>query len=104
SIGSGRIITRTGRYKMFPVSGTVLMALGLWLLSTMKVGTPRLESSAYMCLLGLGMGMIIQVMVLAVQNAVEHRDLGTATAVETVGGGAVLRTGAVEAERDSTTV
>jgi EmrB/QacA subfamily drug resistance transporter len=82
SIGSGRIITRTGRYKVFPVSGTVIIAVGLFLLSTMRVGTSRLTSSLYMVVLGLGIGMIIQVMVLAVQNAVEHRDLGTATATE----------------------
>jgi len=49
----------------------------------MRVGTSRLTSSLYMVVLGLGIGMIIQVMVLAVQNAVEHRDLGTATATET---------------------
>jgi EmrB/QacA subfamily drug resistance transporter len=83
SIGSGRLITRTGRYKVFPVIGTALMAIGLFLLSTMGLGTSRLESSAYMLLLGAGMGMIVQVMVLAVQNSVEHRDLGTATGVET---------------------
>lgn len=82
SIASGRIITRTGRYKVFPVVGTATIALGLYLLSTMGVGTSRLASSAYMVVLGLGMGMIVQVMVLAVQNAVPHRDLGTATATE----------------------
>ena len=59
------------------------MAVGLYLLSTMGLGTSRLLSSLYMFLLGSGMGMIVQVMVLAVQNAVEHRDLGTATGVET---------------------
>ncbi len=83
SIVSGRIITRTGRYKVFPVIGTAMIAIGLYLLSTMGIGTSRLASSVYMVLLGLGMGMIIQVMVLAVQNAVPHRDLGTATATET---------------------
>ena len=83
SIGSGKIITRTGRYKIFPILGTATSAVGLFLLSTMNVGTPRWESSAYMVVLGLGLGMIIQVMVLAVQNSVEHRDLGTATGVET---------------------
>src|SRR5207237_6546955 len=60
-----------------------MMTVALFLLSTMHVGTTRVQSSSYMFLLGLGMGMIVQVMVLAVQNAVEHRDLGTATAVET---------------------
>ncbi|MCU1450602.1 MAG: drug resistance transporter, EmrB/QacA subfamily [Acidimicrobiales bacterium] len=83
SIGSGRLITRTGRYKVFPVMGTALMAIGLFLLSTMGLATSRLESSGYMLILGAGMGMIVQVMVLAVQNSVEHRDLGTATGVET---------------------
>jgi len=83
SITSGRIITHTGRYKVFPVCGTFLMATAIYGLSTMGVGTSRVTSSAYMILLGMGMGMIVQVMVLAVQNAVEHRDLGTATAVET---------------------
>ncbi|MDQ1403050.1 MAG: hypothetical protein QOG03_1366 [Actinomycetota bacterium] len=82
SISSGRIITRTGRYKIFPVCGTAIMALGVYLLSTMGVGTSRIQSSIYMLVLGLGLGMIIQVMVLAVQNSVEHRDLGTATGVE----------------------
>jgi EmrB/QacA subfamily drug resistance transporter len=83
SITSGRYITRTGRYKVFPVAGTALMGIGLYLLSTMGLGTSHTESSTYMLLLGAGMGMIVQVMVLAVQNAVEHRDLGTATGVET---------------------
>jgi EmrB/QacA subfamily drug resistance transporter len=82
SIGSGRIITRTGRYKIFPMIGTVLISIGLFLLSTMHVGTSRIQSSLYMFVLGAGLGMIIQVMVLAVQNSVEHRDLGTATATE----------------------
>src|SRR5207253_3421198 len=71
-----------GRYKIYPVVGTAMITIGLYLLSTMGVGTSHLVSSAYMVFLGLGMGMIIQVMVLAVQNAVEHRDLGTATGVE----------------------
>ncbi|HET7481776.1 MAG TPA: MDR family MFS transporter [Actinomycetota bacterium] len=83
SITSGRLITRTGRYKVFPVTGTAIIAVGLFLLSTMHEGTSRWQSSAYMVVLGLGIGMIIQVMVLAVQNSVPHRDLGTATATET---------------------
>jgi len=82
SIVSGRLITKTGRYKRFPVTGTALISIGLYLLSTMGVGTSYAQSSAYMIVLGLGIGMIIQVMVLAVQNSVEHRDLGTATATE----------------------
>jgi predicted MFS family arabinose efflux permease len=83
SIWSGRLITKTGRYKIFPIVGTLTMALGLYLLSTMTLGTSRLLSSIYMIVVGGGMGLIIQVMVIAVQNAVEHRDLGTATGAET---------------------
>ena len=82
SIVSGRIITRTGRYKIFPLVGTALMAVSLFLLSTMGLHTSRLNSSVYMFILGTGMGMIVQVMVLAVQNSVEHKDMGTATGVE----------------------
>lgn len=83
SITSGRLITRNGRYKRYPVIGTATIALGMFLLSTMDVGTSRWLSSAYMVVLGLGLGMIIQIMVLAVQNSVPHSDLGTATATET---------------------
>lgn len=83
SIVVGRLISRTGRYKVFPVVGTALMTMAIFGLSTMGVGTSRVTSSIYMVFLGMGMGMTIQVMVLAVQNSVEHRELGTATAVET---------------------
>jgi EmrB/QacA subfamily drug resistance transporter len=83
SITSGRLITKNGRYKRYPVIGTATIALGMFLLSTMNVGTSRWVSSGYMVVLGLGLGMIIQIMVLAVQNSVPHSDLGTATATET---------------------
>src|SRR5438477_10893627 len=63
SIYSGRLITRTGRYKIFPIVGTATIAVGLALLSTMGVGTAKWQSSVYMVLLGIGIGMIIQVMV-----------------------------------------
>jgi EmrB/QacA subfamily drug resistance transporter len=83
SISSGFVISRTGRYKIFPMAGTLIMAAGLYLLSTMGVGTPGWQSSLYMLVLGLGMGLILQVMVIAVQNSVAHEDLGTATGAET---------------------
>jgi EmrB/QacA subfamily drug resistance transporter len=83
SILSGRQITKTGRYKIYPVLGTATIAVGLYLLSRMGVGTTHIASSTYMVVLGLGLGMIIQVMVLAVQNSVAYGDLGTATATET---------------------
>jgi EmrB/QacA subfamily drug resistance transporter len=79
SIVSGRLITRTGRYKVFPVLGTSLMALGLTLLSTMSPDTTLLRTSLYMLTFGIGMGCVLQVLVIAVQNAVGARDLGVAT-------------------------
>jgi len=77
---SGRIISATGKYRYFPIAGTLMMGAGLFMLSTMSSGTGLLESSLYMALLGIGIGLVIQVIVLAVQNAVDYRDLGTATA------------------------
>jgi DNA-binding MarR family transcriptional regulator len=79
SIGSGQAISRWGRYKVFPVCGTALMAVGLFLLSRMDAGTGVLASSVFMFVLGVGIGGVMQVLVIAVQNAVEYRDLGTAT-------------------------
>ncbi len=83
SIASGRIISRTGRYKAFPVCGMLVMAVGMYLLSTMGPTTTEVQASAYMVVLGLGLGMVMQVLVLAVQNAVDHKDLGTATGAAT---------------------
>jgi EmrB/QacA subfamily drug resistance transporter len=79
SVGSGRIIARTGRYRSWPIAGMLLGAAGMALLSTMDAATSRLESSLYMVVLGLGMGMVMQVLVLAVQNASEPRDMGVVT-------------------------
>jgi MFS family permease len=79
SIASGQLISRFGRYKVFPVVGTALAALAMLLLSTLDPQTPRLVLSVYMVLLGAGLGMVMQVLVLAVQNSAEHRDLGVAT-------------------------
>jgi EmrB/QacA subfamily drug resistance transporter len=79
SIGSGRLISRFGRYKPFPIAGTAVMTFGLVLLSRLGVGSPTWVASVYMLVLGLGLGMVMQVLVLAVQNAVEHRVMGVAT-------------------------
>ncbi len=84
SIGSGQIISRTGRYKPFPIIGTAVMIVGLYLLSTMGVTTTRLGASAFMFVLGLGLGLVMQVLVLAVQNAVDYKDLGVATSGATL--------------------
>lgn len=80
SITSGRLITRTGRYKIFPVVGSALLGVGIFLLSTLTPGTGRVVTASYFFLMGTGIGMVMQVLVLAVQNAVEQRDLGIATA------------------------
>ncbi|MET8681050.1 MFS transporter [Streptomyces sp. NPDC004647] len=79
SIVSGRLISRTGRYKVFPLLGCGLSALGMWLLSLLEADTPRLEYSAWMAVLGVGIGLALPVLVLAVQNSVPQADLGVAT-------------------------
>jgi EmrB/QacA subfamily drug resistance transporter len=83
SISSGQIISRRGRYKIFPVIGTALSAVGILLLSTNDPQTPRIFLSLYMVVLGLGLGCVMQVLVIAVQNAVEQRDLGVGTSSAT---------------------
>ena len=79
SVTSGRLITKSGRYRRYPIAGMALTTLALLLLSTMDAATVRAVSSLFMLLLGLGIGMVLPVLVIAVQNAVEHRDLGVAT-------------------------
>ena len=84
SIGSGQLISRTGRYKIFPVIGTALMTLGLFLLSRVGVDTHVATVSMMMLVLGLGLGMVMQVLVIAVQNAVDYANLGVATSGATL--------------------
>ena len=79
SVFSGQVISRTGRYKVFPVCGMLAMTVASYLLYTMGPTTSQLTSSAYMVLLGAGLGSTMQVLILAVQNSVEPRDMGTAT-------------------------
>lgn len=79
SIVSGQLISHTGRYKIWPVLGGTLSVLGMWLLSRLEVDTPRLHYSLWMAVLGAGIGMVMPVLILAVQNSVRPADLGTAT-------------------------
>jgi EmrB/QacA subfamily drug resistance transporter len=79
SILSGQLISRRGRYRVFPIVGTAVMSVGLFLLSRLDVGTSNAASSAYLLVLGIGLGMTMQVLVLAVQNAVDYAVLGAAT-------------------------
>jgi EmrB/QacA subfamily drug resistance transporter len=83
SILSGQLISRTGHYKIFPVLGTAVTALGLFLLSRMDEHASTLTTSIYFCVLGLGLGLVLQVLVIAVQNAVSYSDLGAATSGST---------------------
>jgi EmrB/QacA subfamily drug resistance transporter len=84
SIVSGNLISRSGRYKRFPIAGTALMTVAMFLLSRLGVHTTGLVASAYMVVLGLGLGMVMQVLVLAVQNSVDYRFLGVATSGSTL--------------------
>jgi EmrB/QacA subfamily drug resistance transporter len=79
SIGSGQYISRTGRYRIFPIAGTGLVTVGLLLLSRMGVGTNAGLAALYMLILGMGLGSVMQVLVLVVQNAVPYSELGVAT-------------------------
>ncbi|WP_225078180.1 MFS transporter [Streptomyces sp. CoT10] len=79
SIVSGQLISHTGRYRIYPILGSALSALGMWLLSRLEVDTSRLQYSVWMAVLGAGIGLVMPVLVLAVQNSVRPADLGTAT-------------------------
>ncbi|MGH8116812.1 MAG: MFS transporter [Rhodanobacteraceae bacterium] len=76
---SGQAITRWGRYRMFPIVGCAIFSVGLFLLSTMSVHTGVIAMEAYMFVLGFGLGMVMQVLIIVVQNVVPYRDLGAAT-------------------------
>ena len=79
SAGSGRLIAATGRYRIYPIAGSICTVIGMALLSVMSNGTSRVVISGTMLVAGLGFGMLLQTSLLAVQNAVEHRHLGVAT-------------------------
>jgi EmrB/QacA subfamily drug resistance transporter len=80
SIVSGWIISHTGRYRLFPIAGSVLVVVGFWLLTRMDVHTSSLGATENMLVVGLGMGLLMQAYVLAVQNDVEPREMGIASA------------------------
>ncbi len=80
TVASGRVMASTGRYKVFPVVGLALMSLGLLLLSRLGATSSRGTAALFMVVFGLGFGMVTQVLVVAIQNAVDRREIGTATA------------------------
>ncbi|MGW8486257.1 MFS transporter [Streptomyces sp. NPDC055886] len=79
SIASGQLITRTGRYRIYPIVGGAVSVVGMALLSLLEADTSPLAYSFYQAVLGLGIGLVMSVLVLAVQNSVRPSDLGTAT-------------------------
>lgn len=84
SVIAGQVTTNSGRYKVFPVAGGVLMIVGLFLLSQMDTATSRLTSGVYMAVLGAGMGCMMQITMLVAQNSVELRDMGVASSTTTL--------------------
>lgn len=84
SMVAGRVTTNSGRYKIFPIAGGVLMVAGLYLLSLMDTGTSRFTSGVYMAVLGLGMGCLMQITMLVAQNSVQMRDMGVASSSTTL--------------------
>ncbi|MET9099697.1 MDR family MFS transporter [Streptomyces antibioticus] len=84
SMVAGRVTTNTGKYKVFPVAGSALMVVGLYLLSTMDTGTSRFTSGVFMAVVGLGMGCLMQITMLVAQNSVEMKDMGVASSSTTL--------------------
>jgi MFS family permease len=83
TISSGQLITRIGRYKAFPIAGTAILIVGMYLLSLLRVGTAPWLASLYMLVVGIGIGLVMQVIVLVVQNDVRPQDIGVATSTAT---------------------
>ena len=83
SLVAGQLITRTGHYKAFPVAGGVIMVVAVYLLSTMDQHTTKAVTSAFMAVLGAGMGFLMQTTMLISQNSVEQRDIGVASSSAT---------------------
>ena len=79
SVFSGNVVSKTGQYRIFPIIGSAVMGVGLYLMSLMGPGTGAFLESVYMFVLGTGIGLCMQVLTIAVQNTVEYTDLGTAT-------------------------
>jgi EmrB/QacA subfamily drug resistance transporter len=84
SMVAGRVTTNTGKYKVFPIAGSALMIVGLYLLSTMDTGTSRFTSGVFMAVVGLGMGCLMQITMLVAQNSVEMKDMGVASSSTTL--------------------
>ncbi|WP_093171123.1 MFS transporter [Sinosporangium album] len=104
SVMSGQLISRYGRYRLFPIVGTGVATVGMFLLTRLDENTPTALMGLFLLVLGLGLGLVMQVLILVVQNAVPYEDLGVATSGVTffrsVGGSfGVAVLGAVFADR-----
>ena len=84
SIVSGNLISKFGRYRPFPILGTALMTVAMFLLSLLVVDTPIWHAAVFMVVLGLGLGMTMQILVLVAQNSVDYRHIGVATSGSTL--------------------
>ncbi len=80
SVISGAVVSKTGKYKLFPILGSVILALGLGLLSTIEIATPTIVVCGFMMIIGVGLGVSLQILTLIVQNSFAHKVVGTATA------------------------
>jgi predicted MFS family arabinose efflux permease len=80
TIASGQIMAKTGRYKVFPILGLAAMSVGLLLFATLGATGSRMAAALFMVVFGIGFGMVTQILMVAIQNAVEPREIGTATA------------------------
>ena len=83
SIFSGKYITKHGKYKMFPIAGTILITTGLLLMITLSTETPFWQLSIFAILIGLGLGLTMQTLVIALQNSIDFKDMGVATTSNT---------------------
>ena len=83
SIVSGKMISKHGHYKRFPIMGTAIMTIGILLMTRLQIDTPYWQISIYAILVGAGLGLSMQTIVIALQNSVEFRDMGVATSSNT---------------------
>jgi MFS family permease len=83
SIISGKLITKHGHYKRYPIAGTALMTLGILAMVRLDINTPNWEISIYAIMVGAGLGLSMQTIVIALQNSVDFRDMGVATSSNT---------------------
>jgi MFS family permease len=83
SIFSGKAISKTGKYKRFPIAGTIIMTSGLALMTTLDIDTPYWQIAIFAAMVGMGLGLTMQTMVIALQNSIDFKDLGVATTSNT---------------------